>query len=160
MKSKKIAIIILSLSLIIVLSGCNLLNQLSGKSNTMVTYLEDTYDAVNEYLVLLDKSNALTDWEEWTEFTENEFFTKMNGILQSLRDVGEEMSNEELLAIHNLLVESVEKEVAAHQAWLDEEYDTAEILWEEASELHYQHDTQIDELANSWGVTIDWEETE
>ncbi|GAA0351081.1 hypothetical protein [Bacillus horti] len=158
--NKRMAVTALSIIMIIALGGCSLLSQLTGKTDVMMDYLDKTNDLTNEYIMILNTEMMIEDWDELVAFTEDELLPRMNRILDSVNEVINEFDEDELITLHQLLVQSYEKLIEGNELWLAEEYEEADVLLTESDELYMQYEEDLDSLASKWGVNIEWEDVE
>ncbi|BAB04818.1 hypothetical protein P4637_11190 [Halalkalibacterium halodurans] len=157
---KKLAVISLFTALLFIFSGCStLVGLFSGKSDTMMEYLESTNDMDSAHLLLLMEEETILSEEELLNFTENKLLPGMRDFLNQAVDVREQFDDEELLEVHDLLIASYEALIEGNELWLaDHEDEAAYQLMDEYVTLYDQYTNELEALANEWGVTITWEE--
>ncbi|MED4124371.1 hypothetical protein P4641_10310 [Halalkalibacterium halodurans] len=157
---KKLAVISLFTALLFIFSGCStLVGLFSGKSDTMMEYLESTNDMDSAHLLLLMEEETILSKEELLNFTENKLLPGMRDFLNQAVDVREQFDDEELLEVHDLLIASYEALIEGNELWLaDHEDEAAYQLMDEYVTLYDQYTNELEALANEWGVTITWEE--
>ncbi|MED3645478.1 hypothetical protein P4475_01330 [Halalkalibacterium halodurans] len=157
---KKLAVISLFTALLFIFSGCStLVGLFSGKSDTMMEYLESTNDMDSAHLLLLMEEETILSEEELLNFTENKLLPGMRDFLNQAVDVREQFDDEELLEVHDLLIASYEALIEGNELWLaDHEDEGAYQLMDEYVTLYDQYTNELEALANEWGVTITWEE--
>lgn len=135
-----------------------MISQLTGKTDLMLDYLEKTDHITNEYIMLLNTEAMIEDEAELISFTEEELLPRMSRLLNEAREVIKEYDEEELIELHDLLINSYDKLIQGNEAWLEEDYDTTEQLLTESDELYAQYEQDLDQLASKWGVEIEWED--
>jgi hypothetical protein len=143
---------------IILLSGCSVISQLTGKTDLMLDYLEKTDHITNEYIMLLNTEAMIEDPAELISFTEEELLPRMSRLMNEARELIKEYDEDELIELHGLLISSYDKLIQGNEAWLAEDYDTTEQLLTESDELYAQYEEDLDQLASKWGVEIEWED--
>lgn len=146
--------------ILVLLSGCALISQLTGKTDVMMDYLEKTDHITNEYIMILNTEAVIEDEDELVAFTEEELLPRMTRLLADAKEVIKEYDQEELINLHNVLIRSYETLIEGNEAWLEEDYEATEKLLTESDELYSQYEKDLDSLASKWGVKIEWEDVE
>ncbi|MCT2535275.1 hypothetical protein NC661_05350 [Aquibacillus koreensis] len=145
----------------LLIGGYFLFQTLNGNSDAMVTYLEETYEFGTSYNTLIGEEVTIAETgtdEELTTFTQDRLIPELEKIASESKAYGDGIKKEELKALHDLDVQSLEKYIAAQYAWLEGNQEEADALFTESEQLTAQFEEDIDDLAKTWAVEIEWEE--
>ncbi|MDL4838944.1 hypothetical protein [Aquibacillus rhizosphaerae] len=145
----------------LLIGGYFLFQNLSGNSDAMLTYLDETYDYGIRYNEIVNQEAALTESgteEELILFTQETLIPELEKIHSESKAYGEKIKETELKELHDLDVKSIEKYIAAQYAWLEGNLEEVDALFTESEQLTSQYEEEIDKLAAKWAVEIEWEE--
>ncbi|MFN7252988.1 MAG: hypothetical protein ACK4M9_19770 [Anaerobacillus sp.] len=159
MNNKKVISILLGIIPLLFL-GYYAYQNLSGNTDYMLTYLEETYEIKYEYNLLDQQGYQIEDQEEWLVFTRDVFIPSLENIIAKSEAYGHAIEKEELRDIHSIYDQALRKHLEAENAWLAGKEDEVVKLYEELDRLHTEHEEALDKLATKWGVEIEWEDLE
>ncbi|WP_186580120.1 hypothetical protein [Aquibacillus kalidii] len=137
-----------------------LFQNLSGNSDAMLTYLEETNEYTTNYNELIEQEVTLGEEgtpEEIVSYTEETLIPELEKILKEYKAYGEKIEKDELKKVHELDIQSMEKYIAAETEWLAGNDDKATALFEESDQLLVDFEDELNSLASKWGVEIEWE---
>ncbi|MED1603616.1 hypothetical protein [Alkalihalophilus marmarensis] len=156
--SKKVVGAIISLVFLAV-GGYYFYQNISGNTDVMMEYLEETQSITDGYLMLLIEEQSIEDEEELEQFTMNNVIPTMDTLTHEAKEIEATIDREELNEVHALLIESFESLIEANQLWLEGSSEADE-LFMQSDELYLQYEEELENLASKWGVEISWEEME
>jgi hypothetical protein len=145
--------------ILIAIAGYFLFQNLSGNTDLMSDYLNETASITEGYIELMAEEEAIADEGELITFTEETSIPLIQQLIAESKEVEAKHTNEKLLEVHVLLINSLEKLLEANEKWL-EGSEEADVLFEESDELYLQYEEDLEKLASKWGVDIVWEDTE
>ncbi|WP_088105182.1 hypothetical protein [Halalkalibacter urbisdiaboli] len=140
--------------------GYYLFQNLSGNTDAMLSYLEESGEITIEYNLLTQQESEIEDEEELVSFTNEVLIPTLEEIIAKSKAYGETIEKEELKEVHNIYDESLKKHLDAEFAWLEGKEDEASMFYEESSEIYSNYEVSLEKLAKKWGVEIEWEEAQ
>jgi hypothetical protein len=159
MNNKKVISILLGIIPLLFL-GYYAYQNLSGNTDYMLTYLEETDEITNEYNLLNQQELEIEDDEEWVVFTRDVLIPSLENIIAKSEAYGLAIEKEELRDVHNIHDQALRKRLEAEVAWMAGKEDEADAFYEESHRLYLDYEAALDKLATKWGVEIEWEDWE
>jgi hypothetical protein len=156
MKNKKVISILLGIIPLLFL-GYYAYQNLSGNTDYMLTYIEETNEITDEYVLLDQQLFEIEDEEEWLVFTRDVFIPSLENIIAKSEEYGLAIEKEELRDIHSIHDQALRKRLEAEVAWVAGKEDEVVKLYEESDRLYTEYEGALDKLATKWGVEIEWE---
>ncbi|MBB6452682.1 hypothetical protein HNQ94_001128 [Salirhabdus euzebyi] len=140
----------------LLIGGYFLFQNLSGNSDAMLKYVEDTNVFTDKFNALIDQEATVAD-EELLDFTENTLIPGLEALLIETKAYGNDIKEEKLKEIHDIDNESLQKYIEAEKAWLAGNDEQSNALYAESDELAMQYEEELNALATKWAVDIEWE---
>ncbi|MCT8136612.1 hypothetical protein H1D32_01890 [Anaerobacillus sp. CMMVII] len=140
--------------------GYYLFQNVSGNTDLMLTYLEETDELTNEYLLLGQQEFEIESEEELETFTSEVLIPALESLIAKSDEYGKTIEKEELIEVHSMQSAALVKHLEAERAWLAGEEDQADMFYEESDRLYTEYEEALNKLAKKWGVEIEWEDGE
>ncbi|WP_078554040.1 hypothetical protein [Bacillus alkalicellulosilyticus] len=157
--NKKLISTIFSI-VVLAIGGYFLFQNLTGNTDAMMTYLEDTEQLTDDYLAISYLEFDGETEEELNEFLSATVIPELEEIVARSKAYSSKIEKEELKEIHEIHNRALALHLQAEQAWLDGLEEESDSLFYESGELYTKFEEELNSLANKWGVTIDWQEVE
>ncbi|SDY22525.1 hypothetical protein SAMN05421736_101713 [Evansella caseinilytica] len=141
---------------ILAVAGYYFFQNISGKTDLMMTYIDETNYLTEDYNNILSEEEMIASDEELFLFTVEVVIPELERLVKETQDYGKSISNEDLKEVHALHVQAMELRLQADEAWVNEE--DAYELYEESDRLYDEYEKDLQRLASKWGVKIEWEQ--
>ncbi|RXI96409.1 hypothetical protein DS745_22095 [Anaerobacillus alkaliphilus] len=140
--------------------GYFVFQNLSGNTDLMLTYLEESDELAHEYYFLLENEAQIDNEEELENFTRVVLIPSLEEIITKSEAYGETIEKEELKSVHMIHNDALKKHLEAEIAWVEGNENQAMELYGESDMLFFEYEEELNKLAKKWGVEIEWEEWE
>lgn len=159
---KKVMMVLMSVIVLGVASGCSIIHTINGNVGLMEDYLEETNVITDKYVDLHVQSDEFYMIAETEEdiilYTEETIIPGLEQLVADSEQYGENIENERLKEIHDLYTQSLQLELDAESQWVqDLDPDTYMNSILEARDIDETFKEELEELAGNWGMEIEWE---
>ncbi|WP_062048910.1 hypothetical protein [Bacillus sp. JCM 19034] len=158
---KKVLMVLVSVIVLGVASGCSIIHTINGNVGLMEDYLEETNVITDKYVNLhiqtSDYYMTATE-EEIFQYTEETVIPSLEQLVADSEQYGEKIDNEKLQKVHELYTKSLQMELDAEYQWLtDLDPESHMKTIREASRVDEEYKKELEDLAGQWGMEIEWE---